>query len=151
MHPVEPPLALYLQVLLIVQEEIGRGHGATGEEVGRHPPLLKVVRGVPVGKDVNEELATGLEGPRNLGQELLVVFHVLKHLDGHDPVVGYRAKLVVCNVARGDGQVAEPLRCCLAFNVLSLGPGVGKGRNLGVGENFSIVERPRSPSTSAHW
>ena len=56
-----PPLALKIQVFLEEEEQICRWHGSAREEVGAHPALVEVVRGVLVGEDVDEELASGLE------------------------------------------------------------------------------------------
>lgn len=53
-HPVYPPLLRYLQIVLEVEQEIGRWHRPASEEVLRHPPALKVVRCRSVCENVNE-------------------------------------------------------------------------------------------------
>lgn len=80
MHSVHPPLLLDLQVSLEVEQQIGRRHCATSEEVRRHPSALKVVGSILVRKDVHEELATFLQCSCALCHQLFVILHVLKHL-----------------------------------------------------------------------
>lgn len=41
--PADPPLLRHLQIALEVEEQVGRGHCAAGEEVGRHPARVEVV------------------------------------------------------------------------------------------------------------
>lgn len=78
MLSVDPPLLLQRQLALKVQQQVGRWHGAAAEEVVGHPAVFKVVGCALVGEDVDEELASRLEGTGYLGHEQLVVLHMLE-------------------------------------------------------------------------
>lgn len=78
MLSVDPPLLLQRQLALKVQQQVGRRHGASAEEVVGHPAVFKVIRGALVGEDVDEELATRLKSAGYLGHKQLVVLHMLE-------------------------------------------------------------------------
>lgn len=80
MCSIYPPLLLDMQLFLKIEQQISRRHGATSEEMRCHPALLEVVRCAAVGKNVNKQLATRLQGARNLRHKQLVIFHVLEKL-----------------------------------------------------------------------
>lgn len=120
----DPPLLLEFQVVLEEMQQIRAGHRAAREEVRAHPPALKVVRRIPVREDVHEQLPLGRQRVRDLLHQQLVVLHVLKQLDAHDPVVGLGGKIVRDHVARDDFQILETLRPSLRFDVHPLRLGV---------------------------
>lgn len=80
MLSIDPPLLLNLEVSLEEEQQISRRHGATGEEVCRHPSLLVIVWSRAMGEYVHEEFASRLQGSGNLGHEQFIVLHVLKKL-----------------------------------------------------------------------
>lgn len=75
-----PPLGLKLQISLEESEQVGRRHGAAGEEVSAHPALLEVVWSGLVSKDVDKQLSRRLQSSCDLGHEKFIVLHVLEHL-----------------------------------------------------------------------
>lgn len=69
-----------MKIPLKVGQEVRRRHSATCEEVSRHPPIIKVVWCTTVAEEVDKELATGLQGRRNLGHEHFIVLHMFEEL-----------------------------------------------------------------------
>lgn len=141
---VDPPLVLELEIPLEVQQQIGRGHRAAGEEVLRHPAGLEIVGCALVREQVHEELAAGLEQGGDFGEEEFVVLHVLEELDAEDAVVGSllrrAGERVRGDVAGDDLEVFEAGFLRLAVDVLLLRARVGEGGDLAVGEDFGEVE-----------
>ena len=60
-------------------------------------------------KDMHKQLSPGPQRARHLLEQQVVVLHVLEHLDADDAVEGLGFELVLCGVARYDGQVGETL------------------------------------------
>lgn len=98
MLAVHPPLPLDFEIMLEVQKQINRRHGASGEEMRCHPTLLAalpmsvmvfltrkilnllVIRRGLMCKNMHEKLAASFQSPADLGHQRLIVFHVLKKL-----------------------------------------------------------------------
>ena len=93
---------------------------------------------------VHEEFSAGFEEGGDLGEEELVVFHVLEELDAEDAVVGAflgrAGKGVGCDVASDDFEVFETCFLSLTVDVLLLRARVREGGDLAVGEDFGEVE-----------
>ncbi len=53
---VYPPLPLYLQILLEIEQQVCRGHCSAGEEVCGHPAICEVVWRSSVDKDMHKEI-----------------------------------------------------------------------------------------------
>lgn len=51
-----PPLLCQREVFLEVVQQVGARHGATGEEMCAHPPVLEIIRSGFVSEDVHKEL-----------------------------------------------------------------------------------------------
>jgi len=62
------------------------GHGTSAEKVLAHPAIVvfKLVRGVLVDKDVDEDLALWLQPGSHFSKEVRVSLHVLEHFDRED-------------------------------------------------------------------
>ena len=75
---------------------------------------------------------------------------MLEHLDADDAVEGLGLELVLCGVARDDGEVRQALRVGDRVDVFFLGARVGEGGDAGVGEARGEVERGGAPAT-AGW
>jgi hypothetical protein len=81
MHPIHPPLLPQRRILLEEMEQVRRKHRPAREEERTDPPVLEIVRRLLVRENVHEQHSTRLQRTRNLGNEQLVVLHVLEQLD----------------------------------------------------------------------
>mmetsp|Transcript_69206 Transcript_69206/g.218958 ORF Transcript_69206/g.218958 Transcript_69206/m.218958 type:complete len:266 (+) Transcript_69206:156-953(+) len=135
---VDPPMALDAKVVLEVQEEVVRGHGASREEVLGHPIVLafdfEVIRVLHVREDVDEHEAAGPQPPGAPLEQLLVILHVLEHLDGHHAIEGTGGGArAVANApehrhVRGDDlEVGDAPLFAAIVDELLLGAAVGDG------------------------
>ena len=121
-----------------VNKQVVAGHGPAREEILGHPSLFELVGEILVGENVDKELAGWFEKAVDLVQQVLVVFHVLEHLDGHYPVVvlhNIEGALIVGDVAGNDGDVVDVISSGLGGrqNVFALGATVGNTGDLGIG------------------
>ena len=141
---IDPPLMLELEIPLEVQQQVGRRHSPTSEEVLRHPTRFEIVGRALVREEVHEELSAGFEQRGDFGEEEFVVFHVLEELDAEDAVVGAflgrAGKGVGGDVAGDDFEVFETCFLSLTVDVLLLRARVREGGDLAVGEDFGEVE-----------
>jgi hypothetical protein len=87
-NAVYSPLIDDFERVAEVEQEVVGGHGAAGEEVLAHPVVvacgLEVVGEGLVEEDVHEQQTSLLEPAVNVAHQLLIVLHVLEHLDAHD-------------------------------------------------------------------
>lgn len=111
-----PPLSNNLQIALEEEQEICTGHRAASEEMGRHPAVFEVIWRVFVRKDVNKELAFGLQERVDLRKEKFIVLHVLEELDGEytiESAFQWRGGEVIGGDIAGDNlQIAETFGAC---------------------------------------
>ena len=113
MPAVDLPVIHQPQVALEVMQQVVARHDAAGEEIPRHPvALVAHLEGVGepvVREDVHEQRRTGVHPRGDVGEQRLVVAHVLEHLDGDHPVEA-RADVEVelVRVAGDDLQVRQP-------------------------------------------
>ena len=147
LFPIDPPLLKQLHVSLEVVQQIGAWHCASCEEMRTHPAIFKIIRCILVGEKVHEKPTTRLQSAGNLGKQQLIILHVLKQLDGNDTIVVVRFEFVVHHISSNNIKINEAFGGGLRVNILLLGPGIRKGRDIGIGENFCKVQCCRAPST----
>mmetsp|Transcript_11496 Transcript_11496/g.32219 ORF Transcript_11496/g.32219 Transcript_11496/m.32219 type:complete len:202 (-) Transcript_11496:2208-2813(-) len=150
---VDIPLPQDRQILLEMQQEIGRGRLTPGKEVLRHPIVLAlydIVKGqtLCMNEDVNEEHSSRTQPRRYPGQQRLVVLHVLEHFDRHHPIKRLAFKLGRDDVLRLHGQVLDSPGPRLPVNVLFLRPRVRYCRDPGFRQLMGHEQRQRSPPAS---
>jgi hypothetical protein len=92
---------------------------------------LKMVRQLGGAEIVHKQQATGLEPAGDAAQELLVVLHVLEHLDADHAVVGALCALELRHVGGDDLQVADAALGRTRHDELVLRPAVRNRRHLG--------------------
>ena len=146
------PIGDDLEVVLELEKEIVRGNLAAGEEVAAHPVRGvagdEVVAEAVMRENVREEHPTGLQPARDVGEEALVIFEVLKHLDGDDAVELRGGGVEDVDVGRDDREVGETTLLRLGVDVLFLGAGVGDRGDLRAGELFGVVEGEGAPAAA---
>jgi hypothetical protein len=80
-----PPTRRRLQFVLEVLQQILAGHEPGGEEISRHPirfiACQEVVSELAMAEDVDREQALVPQPTSDVRHQLLVVFHMLEHLD----------------------------------------------------------------------
>ena len=130
MVAVDLPMLRERKIPLKVVQQMRRGHGSAGEKVPCHPIFVvlchKVVRERLVRKYVHKKLALGLEERGHLGEEALVILHVLKHFDRYDTIKRSHIlrELKVPHVSSENLHVIQPTLGSLGHDVLSLGVGI---------------------------
>ena len=160
MRAVDDPVVLDGQLVGEVQQQVVAGHEPTGEEVPRHPIAATTdVEGVgdlTVAEDVHEELAAGSQPRRDAAQQLLVVAHVLEHLD-RDHAVERRAGDDIgrglglaqdVDVAGQDPDVVEAPLSRPLEDLLTLRGAVGHRRDPRVRVVLGHPQRQRAPAAA---
>ena len=146
------PVASNGEVILEVEQEVVRGHGAALEEVARDPVrwvfTLEVVGEFAVGEDVNEELPAWAQPACDFCHEELVVLHVLEHLDGNHTVERGGAGFEFIHVRSQDADIFESPPRCFGVDVGFLSGGVGNACDAGVRVFFRHPEREASPAAA---
>lgn len=122
MLSADPPLLLQSQILLKVKKEIGAWHSSTREEVSTHPAVFEIIGRRLMSENVYKKLSAWFECPSHLGHQKLVVFHMLKELNGSYAVKTGLFKFVIHYIPCNDDDVRKTFRLGLAVNVLFLGP-----------------------------
>ena len=156
MTAIHPPAPLYLQVVLKVQEKVGAGHDAAGEEVPGHPVALvlhlEVIGQCAVGKDMHQGHGAGVHPGGHLGEEALVVLHVLEHLDrDHAVKVGVHAlegKLRIHHIGREDGQVGQAALAGERLDERPLAVRVGQTHHLRAREALGHPQAHAAPAAT---
>ena len=105
---------------------------------------------LPVSEDMDEQASVGPEPAGDVGQELPVILHVLKHLHRDDPIELPIAAggLEAVHVTGDDLQVAEPSPAGLPFDVFPLRAGIGHPGDPSVRIMRGHPQRERSPAAT---
>lgn len=71
-------------------------------------------------KDMQKQLAPRSQSSRHLRHQKLVVLHVLKKLNRHNPVKTSRLKLMINNIPCDNGYVCQAFAARLTVDILLL-------------------------------
>ena len=152
MGAAHAPVASNGEVILEVEQEVIRGHGAALEEVARNPVrrvlALEVVGEFTVGEDVNEELPAWAQPAGDFCHEELVVLHVLEHLDGNHTVERGVTGFEFIHIRSQDAHIFESPPRRFGVDVGFLGGGVGNACDAGVRVFFRHPEGEASPAAA---
>lgn len=99
---IDTPVLFDTKITSKVQQQVITGHGTAGKKVIRHPPLVKVISVILVGKDVHKELSRWFQKAVNQVHQVVVILHVFKHFDRHDAIIvldDTQCALVVSDIA----------------------------------------------------
>jgi len=148
---VDAPVIFQGQIFLEIEEEIVAGHDAAGEEIAGHPvggvASLEVVGEFAMGEDVDKEETVGAKPARDMGEEALVIFHMLEHFDGDDAVEGL-GDIEAVHVAGDDAEVGEAAAGSFGIDVELLSGGVGDAGDEGVRVMFGEPEGEGAPAAA---
>lgn len=99
---IDTPMLFNGKIFGKIEQQVITGHGSSSEKSFTHPAFFKMVSVIFVRKNMNKKLSVWLEKIANLIQKILVILHVLEHLDCHDQVVafhGIQSSLIIRYVA----------------------------------------------------
>lgn len=144
MFAIYTPMVLKCEVVLEVGQKIIRRHDPPREKISGDPAgifwrVLKKVRELPMGKNMDKKKAA-VHGPGgNPPKKGLIIPHMLKHFHGNHAVEFFRGGKMV-HVRRDDGEVGQSTPGFFLIDPLFLRVGMGDPHHAARRKFFCDVE-----------